>query len=642
VVLLIERAQSGVRAAGGRAPARPAWIPGWWPLPVALVIAFVTWPVGSLTPTAGLDPSWRVALSMIAARGVDSGDIAFTYGPLGFLEAPLNAEPHTLVPALLWTGLLQVGLAYLVIECARRTLTWPVAIALAFVSLQLLDEGREVLPVVAFLWAALVVQWGVPARAARVLLPLSGLVCGVGVLVKVNEGVVAIVMAGVAAWWLAPGRWRGLAVLAGSTLATVVVAWVATGNGIAGLPEWVRNSIWVAGGYSAGLPAETPGRGWEYPLFAVLVAGIAFLAWQSGEGLGRARRVGMGIAGAMFAFALFKHGFVRHDLGHSASTFAALIPAAAAIRWRGASGRIAGATACAAAVVAAIAVYATGYDRSVWTILDPSPRIERAADHVVLALRPGERGEQREEARRTLRASFGIPGRVRDAIEGRTVHVSPYETSIVWAYGLDWRPLPVFQDYVVYTHDLDLLNADVLRGQDAPERVLRRGEPRIDGHSVEAEGPEQLLAMICGYRQAVALPPWQVLARAPWRCSPERDLGAVTVALGQNAPVPAAPGRDWAVVARVEVPRRITDRLRNVLYRPRRLPEVTLNDGYTYRIPAANLPGPLPVRLPPSVGWADYAGGFQFDLIRIQFAPGPVTIKFSAVRVGGGGGTPAP
>ena len=54
---------------------------------------------------------------MAVARGIDFGDIAFTYGPLGFLEVPINAEAHTLVPALAWIALLQVGLAYLTIEC---------------------------------------------------------------------------------------------------------------------------------------------------------------------------------------------------------------------------------------------------------------------------------------------------------------------------------------------------------------------------------------------------------------------------------------------------------------------------------------------------------------------------------------------
>ncbi|WP_217922579.1 hypothetical protein [Miltoncostaea oceani] len=615
---------------GSREP--DAWT-RWWPLLAAVVIAFVTWPVGSLTPANGLDPSWRIALHMAVARGVDFGDIAFTYGPLGFLEAPVNAEAHTLVPALAWIGLLQVGLAYLVIVCARRTLTWPVAVLLAFACCRLLDEGREVLPLVAFLWAAYVVQWGVPARLGRVLLPVSGVVCGAGILIKINEGVVALALCAVAAWWLGPGRWRALGILAGSAAAAVVVLWTAFGNGVTGLPGWVVASVRIAAGYSAGLPYEAPGRGWEYALFVALVAAIAWFAWLSGEGLGRGRRIAVGLLGAILVFSLFKHGFVRHDLGHSASTFTALIAGAAAIRWTRPSGRLAGAAVCAATVVASLAVLGATGVPSALRLLDPRPNIETAWDHAALAAKPGVRARHREDAAADLRALHAIPQPVIDALRGHPVHVDPYETSIIWAYDLDWRPAPVFQDYSIYTNALDRGNADMLASADAPDRILRHGGPRIDGHSPEGEGPEQLRSMICGYVQDVAVPGWQVLRRVPWRCGPERPLASVEAVAGATVAIPPAPGPDEMVMARLDIPVSLRQRLRTALYKPHDLPEVLLNEGYAYRVPTDVARGPLLMRAPASVGWQDYAPGFSFDRLRVSYTASPLRIDFVAMRV---------
>lgn len=605
----------------------------WWPLPVGIAIAAITWPVVSLVPTNGLDPSWRIALHMAAARGIDFGDIAFTYGPLGYLAVPLNAEPGTLVPALAWMAVLQAGLASLVIVAARRSFPWPVAVALAFVTCQLLDEGREVLGLIAFLWAALVVQGDVPTRVARYLLPLSGAVAGLGVLIKLNEGIVVALLLAVAAWWQPPGRWRALGVYAGAFVASVVVLWVATGNGIAGLPRWMSASIQVAGGYSGGLLFEDPTRGWEYPVFIILVSWLAWFGWLSSAALSRARRVGLGILGALFAFGLFKHGFVRHDLGHSGSTFTALLVAVAAVRWRGVSGRLAGAVGAVALIVTVLGVYGAGAGPSPATLLDPSDKMQRFADDLRLAVSPARQERMREEARAALVALHGVPPAVLAALDDHTVHVDPYETSVVWAYGLRWRPLPSFQDYVVYTRGIDRRNADALAGSDAPQRILRVAVARIDGHAPEGEGPEQLLAMICDYRQQVAVGGWQVLRKAPDRCGPEHLLASVQANAGQSVLVPRPDGVDRLVVARIHLSQPLGSRLRNILFKPRAVPQIVLGGTYGFRIPAALAGGPVLIRVPASVGWSTYAAGYSYDTLVLTDVPSPYRVDFLSIPV---------
>src|SRR5450755_3306571 len=51
---------------------------------VVVALTALTWPVTSVTPSAGLDNSWQAGLSLALARGLVFGrQVVFTYGPLG-------------------------------------------------------------------------------------------------------------------------------------------------------------------------------------------------------------------------------------------------------------------------------------------------------------------------------------------------------------------------------------------------------------------------------------------------------------------------------------------------------------------------------------------------------------------------------
>ena len=233
-----------------------------------------------------------------------------------------------------------------------------------------------------------------------------------------------------------------------------------------------------------------------------------------------------------------------------------MIVVAAAVRWRdvGRAGRLAAAAACGTALVATmIAQGVTSLDAT-GRFLNLGPRLERVGEVARLAVDPGERRARREEVKAEIRAHHYIPLDVVAALKGHADHVEPHDTSIIWAYDLDWRPAPVFQDYAIVTNALDRANADALRGGDRPERILRHAGDRPDGHSAEGEGPEQLQAMICDYRPEVAVPGWLVLRPAPSRCGPERPIASVSARAGEEIPVPRAPTSRDMVLARMDFP----------------------------------------------------------------------------------------
>ena len=91
--------------------------------------------------------------------------------------------------------------------------------------------------------------------------------------------------------------------------------------------------------------------------------------------------------------------------------------------------------------------------------LDPMPRLEKMGDVARLAIDPGERRAERARAKADIREHHYIPLEVVEDMRGHADHVEPHETSIIWAYGLDWRPAPVFQDYAIVSNTLDRHNA---------------------------------------------------------------------------------------------------------------------------------------------------------------------------------------
>src|SRR6185503_1431354 len=65
---------------------------------------------------------------------------------------------------------------------------------------------------------------------------LGGAVAGFQLLVKLNGGVVCLLLFALAVWRLPPGRVRAEAILLGSFAGTIVVLWLATGNPLGELP----------------------------------------------------------------------------------------------------------------------------------------------------------------------------------------------------------------------------------------------------------------------------------------------------------------------------------------------------------------------------------------------------------------------
>lgn len=614
---------------------------------LAAVLAIFTWPIASIGPGPGLDASWQAALYMGVEGGMQFGrELVFTYGPLGFLHAPVLYGESLWLLAFAYHALSWFGLALTLVWVARRALLLPVAVGVCFLVL-VVGHLAAVTVLIAFLWcfAALAAE---PPPFTRPLLVYGGAALAAAELLgKVNYGVSILVLCLVALLSI-PGRRANLPRFVVTLAAVLVTLWLLAGQAPANLPDYFENSWQFVSGYSRAMGTDLGTVPWEIPLAlaaaAVLIAAAAFAT--RGEPI--RVRVGSLLLLALFVYVSFKQDFVRS--GPDGRTEFAVLMTAAALAVGARFGersrrpridpRLLGAGLVAPMLALLVWVLPSP---SFWGTVEPGPHLNFLREDLHAFLSPSARAAVRSDSREGMRSTYRLPASIRQRIGARPVAVEPWEVGVAWAYGLDWQPLPVIQDYAVYTPGLDRLNAAALAA-DGPTTILRqptRGENAaivtdLSGRYPAWEAPAATLALLCHYRAALTTPRWQLLERSD-RCGAERALATVHTETGVPLPVPPAPGPGEVVFARVHglgltAPEAATA----LLYRaPRRsvsfdggrdwtVTEATASDGLILRVPAA-ADFPRPFQLAPD------PASFSFEIDGAGTRP--LEVEFFAQRI---------
>ena len=573
------------------------------------------------TPEAGLDPAWGAALHLAVQRGQDFGpDIAFTYGPLGFLKLPTWWGNATGAGAIAYTVVTRLALLMAVFAVARRHLGLPVAALLVLVVSALVVE--PVIPL-AFAGALWVVMAEPGDRRRYGVLAALGALAGVELLGKFSSGATVLALGVLAALFTTERQilLRSLAAFAGPALVVGLVIWLAFGQPLGAIPEFVAHTREIVSGYGAAMSFTPPGRGWQQTAAVVAaLVGAAGLWWLT-EGAGRRRRAGALILWAALSWLVFKQGFVRQDAGvtHVPLYFASLFMAMALVPWSRALRRFA----VVALIVPFVALIASDEQRP-GALFAPLDRFERMR-HDLGALSAGERRKRVLLGRLKVHVETGVEPETLALLRGRGVHVWPTETSVIAAHDLDWQPLPVFQNYQAYTPALDDLNSEALLGDDAPERILINAGEVVDGRVPAWDPPRQVRALLCRYRPIGPVGRrWLVLQPGTNRCGPERRVASVEAAWGEPVGVPRASATDRMVILRLRgADASATEALRSFLYKPyeravsvnddptpRRLVAATAEQGLVMSVPRSiTLPPPAQILPEPVRGIKVTRGG---------------------------------
>jgi hypothetical protein len=533
-----------------------------------LIVALLGWQIGFQTPGPGLDPSWNAGLAMAVDQGLHFGkEVVFTYGPLGFLNTRMVFFGGLSVLSFLYAAALYVLFCIGLVWALRRALPLLAAMVVAFVAVAWLPVPLLEIGLLTAVFACFWLLEGERSeRALWVFVVAAATFAAPAALIKLSTGPLVAVILLIALIGARAGG-RRIAAYVVLFVAEVLVLWLATGQSLGDIPAFIGHTIEISSGYSSAMLRSTDVAPWKVTaaVFAAIGSGLALVgaAWLwGGRGPDDARGArpdrarhwaGVAIA-ALVYFGIYKEGVVRVDAGHLTVLFAN-----AAVLWVavGLGGRNRRLMLVAAAIVFAISlpVRPAGLE----TRFDPVANVRNAVEEARTLVAPGRRDQLIEFGHAAMESAYGLAPAGVAAVGGHTVAVEPWEIGAAWAYGLDWDPLPIFQNYSAYTSGLDRLNAEAVEDPDGPERLLRHNplvvQPEfptadLDDRFLGWDPPEQARAVLCNFAPLWEDERWQVLRRVSDRCGPERELGSVSAAAGEAVPVPT-PGAGEVVFARV-------------------------------------------------------------------------------------------
>jgi hypothetical protein len=484
----------------------------------------------------GIDGSWAIGLNVASDQHMVFGrDIAFTYGPLGFVIAPHDFGSNLLHMVILRIGLhlfwwTSVGVLLFRTRAFLDSLLFASASVLSGVyfgpnwdvNFQL--TGVINLTVMGYLVLGLIDRraiWGVPAA----------IIAAAAMLAKFNIGVAC---AGAIAVWAviqlyrepSPRMLSRLGLVALTYVGILVALFRIYGGPIGALGDFFKYSREIASGYSSQMSSAGP----VSELVAVsAVLGIAVLGAVAGI-LTRARYTPVLLIILFPLFVLYKGAITRHDAGHFL-TSCPVIVGLFAFQLPVRSGRWYSGTSRAIVVLALLGV-------SWFAPLNVLKICRRGVSSLVAVCKY----EQSQAIARAQVAKVNDQLRLPPAFLARIgpapMDVYPWDISVAVANGLNWKPRFVFQSYTAYTPVLDRKSAESFRAEDAPEYVLYSFQA-IDAQHPCIVDPRTWSEIFRRYRVVDQANDMLLLKRGD---SPRRDqvqwLGSYTTAFGDRWEIP--------------------------------------------------------------------------------------------------------
>jgi hypothetical protein len=516
-----------------------------------LFAALESFPGNYWATTPGLDASWVWAINELGVQGFGP-DVAFTYGPLGFILYPGAVRSHVIAAGGVRLALQTVFVVVSVYLSRSASLaqTFLLAAGWALASALGLPADFQIV-VLATAVAAIACE-----RQSIALLVLLAVACGPLLYVKSSLALVAtgVVFLAAAVWWhrhraIAPG-------LVG--LGVNLVSTVVTGLLIFGSPArlfgWLKMVRDLMDGYSIAMSITDGTR-----VHFGIAIGLAWLLLAAVLYAKRGAAATFAILSIPVVFVAFKQGFVRED-GH-VIVFCTCLPALAALltgfsrgmretRW---------AVGClgATSIACCLLLFAGGYlDRNA---IRDNATASRGIRALKETLHP--EGTMRDLLAVSASAleSDRLPDRVLAPVRagGGAMSVIPFELTYCTANRVPCHFNATLQTYAAYTMFLDRVSAAHYETNARPSFVLVHQLDDIDGRNAVLDAPLVWRALFKWYEleSNPLLAPILLRRRHEPFPGEAQDLGTVITRLGDWIDVPKANG-----LIHVEMPLKLTVR----------------------------------------------------------------------------------
>lgn len=494
------------------------------------LLAVVALPPPLRLEESQLDAGWAYALNVAAAEGLCFGrDIAFTYGPLGFICYPGDYGSNLAIAAvirlvihLIWCG----SLGFLASAVRPGRYAWLRALVVVLLG------SLAALPISIFatnldrtgqLLAASINLLVYAAVASSSLAALvAAAIAAIGMLVKFNIGVAAF--AGLFGYVATRGGFQAVArsglSCAAAALLVLCGGFVWSGSDLSAFPDYLKVSQLIAADYSSHM-------GYNESLMNVAtfrdrwtIASLIFFAAVLTACVGRDRKgVAVACIVAFPSFMLYKAGVVRCDAPHwqAAAAHGLALAALPAVFVSGRRARIYGAT-----LIGLIVVFAQHVD-----FRDASSRLgwgPQALRHYVDWSESTERlrraqathlADLTREFQFDLRAHPGRPDHGLAEVvlpPDATFDVYPFQLTVVRDERLKLRPRFIPQSYQAYHPELDRRSAESYRSTSGPSHVFYRFEA-VDGYHPHFADPLTIAELLRRFRPLETSGRYAVLVR---------------------------------------------------------------------------------------------------------------------------------
>ncbi|MBP8257452.1 MAG: hypothetical protein KAX37_09015 [Opitutaceae bacterium] len=488
-------------------------------------------------PVAGLE-SWHAVLvdAHLQKRHFGS-EIAFTYGPWGFLSLS-GYQVEALGIKFRWEIIGKLLLACTLVvaasefQGARRWLL----IGLLVIGAPFFDNTASV--TIAFLGLVWLLPADVPWWKRLVALLWLGFLSHFK-FVFCMQALCCVTISCILHSW--DKRWRvALSLFFGYTV-VFLSAWLAAGQRTSDLPEYIRLSLEISQGYGWAMAVEPSGPVAMIAAWVIVHCALLTIAIVRSGG-SPSLRAGMIVLAVTQWFIAWKQGFTRADDHVFGFYFfclffgviLTLVIATPRRAWRHDLSIVA----CLVGIALTNPVLATYGPRTAWTRITRFPHELTHLDAWKARFVAASASASNESAVAGLAAMVG----------SSDVDLFTYEQGILLLNHLKYRPRPIFQSYTAYTRALLEKNAAFYASSDAPECVMLRLKA-IDKRYPGQEDSLALLEVARRYNVVDVTPAHALLRRkvpdAPTSRAIEGKvlIGTSHPAFGETFSVPQAIGQ---------------------------------------------------------------------------------------------------
>jgi len=542
---------------------------------IILFLSMLSWPKAIVDET--LDGSWQAILTYSLENGYEFGDeVVFTYGPLGgFSSFSYSGYNHAGKYAFeLFARVCMIVFFFRFLRHLRPYSKVGCILLYLFI-LQLLPNSYETFLFFGLLsWVAAILYE--PKRKKRS--PLALLFLGVAFLVFCSVIKFTLLVAGlyclilVIIFFLYQRRYLEALVLAGSYPIGFAILWISLGQSPGDLPLFLYGSFQVAKGYSMSMQLATEPQAIKFFLL-FLFSGIVLLVILAKDQLPSLKKktfIGkswfiLTVIYAGLFFMVWKQGVVRSD-GHTWQFFC-YVPLASWFLYpivkQKSSLLMFDVTILLQSVImiAALAAYypsvLLGSPKNLWNntrhgitgLLKPSSLLNDLADRL-------------DVKGRDLLDRYPILTLVGDS----SVDVVGHGQGLAIIPGLNYKPRPVFQDYVANNAYLQNINAAYWASEDTPDAVIQELDA-IDGNSPAHADSQTKLHLLSHYRFEAEDGNLVLLKKKEAPSTLVRG-DEVRYPLKQSEPTKLETFQGRFLLGRFEMPLNILGRLRAFLYKP--------------------------------------------------------------------------